>query len=508
MGRFAIFRGLLFFAILAVLALPAYTIFFFSPSVYKFMSIWKEEQAVRIAEHMESKIIPNQNRLEREMLTEDVLNKITGTSRDFHLVKVRIFFPSGELLYSSAPSDREHLVSREIIDVLREGRAVSKTIPKGTAAKEGELMPSDVVETYAPIIRENQLIGGFEIYYDITADKARVKKMLWGFNLTLFPIVFGLLGALWMSYLKVKNNIMKRQEAEEELLKKSAELQDKNEDLAELFIICKERQRRLQEEQQARLAAQQQVQEELIKRDKLRQELLRHTVQAQEEERARIARELHDETAQTLTAASLNFATLKNFLEGRMPEVADLVTKLQNLCRQMNRDLYRLVHDLRPAQLDDLGLVPALQYLVDEGQANTKIKVVLQLGGEQKRLEPFVETVIFRIVQEALTNVARHAETDQASVELNYEADRAILRIRDQGKGFDPDRDHASLSGWGLIGMAERAESINGRFLVDSSPGKGTMVEVIIPYECGLTRATQLENQNRPGGQQKAISEE
>ena len=483
MERLAIFRALLFFSILAILALPAYTLFFLSPSVYKFMGIWKEEQAAIIAGHMESKIIPNQNRLEKEMLTEDVLHKIDGTSKDFRLIRVRIYFPSGELLYSTDSSDSKHIVPREIIAVLREGRAVTTTIPKGKAVKEGDLIPSDIVETYVPITRDHQLIGAFEIYYDITADKARVKKMLWSFNLALFPIVFGLLGAVWLSYLKAKSIILKRQAAEEELMAKSIELQEKNEDLSELFIICKERQRRLQEEQQARLAAQQQVEAELIKRNKLRQELLRHTVQAQEEERARIARELHDETAQTLTAASLNFATLKNFLEGRMPEVSGLVTKLQDLCRQMNRDLYRLVHDLRPAQLDDLGLVPALQYLVDEGQANTRIKVALTLSGEQKRLEPFAETVIFRIVQEALTNVARHAETDHAGVNLTYEEDRVILRIRDEGKGFDPGRDHASLSGWGLVGMAERAESINGRFLVDSSPGKGTLVEVVIPLE-------------------------
>ena len=222
-----------------------------------------------------------------------------------------------------------------------------------------------------------------------------------------------------------------------------------------------------------------------MKREKLRMELLRHTVQAQEEERARIARELHDETAQTLTAASLNFATLKNQLEG-MPEVSDVVNRLQNLCKQMNHDLYRLVHDLRPAQLDDLGLVPALRYLVDEGQENTSMEVDLTLSGQQQRLEPFVETVIFRIVQEALTNVARHAGSNQATVELSFEPEEVVLRISDSGKGFDILKHESDQRGWGLVGMAERAESINGRLRIESSPGKGTLVEAVIPLNASM----------------------
>jgi signal transduction histidine kinase len=210
---------------------------------------------------------------------------------------------------------------------------------------------------------------------------------------------------------------------------------------------------------------------------------LRHTVEAQEEERARIARELHDETAQTLTAASLNFCTLGKMLEGNN-EVADVVDRLQGLCRQMNQDLYRLVHDLRPAQLDDLGLVPALRHLTGEGQRGTGVRVAFNTVGSVKRLDPFVETIIFRIVQEALTNVIRHAETDHALVELDFSSEQIVtLRVSDKGKGFEDDTIQLTRPGWGLIGVAERVESIDGILTIDSAPGKGTSIEVVI--ECG-----------------------
>ena len=217
------------------------------------------------------------------------------------------------------------------------------------------------------------------------------------------------------------------------------------------------------------------------KREQQRMEFLRHTVQAQEEERSRIARELHDETAQTLTAASLNFASLKNQLEDN-PEVSEVVGRLQHLCKQMNQDLYRLVHDLRPAQLDDLGLVPALRYLVDEGQEGTGLDVSLEVNGKQQRMDPFVETVIYRVVQEALTNITRHAGVDHASVQLVFESEMVVvLRVIDSGKGFDPEVPENGRKGWGLAGMAERVESINGTLRIDAAPGKGTKIEVVIP---------------------------
>ena len=293
-------------------------------------------------------------------------------------------------------------------------------IKKGEKSSEGRKMPGDVVETYVPILREGKTIGVFEIYYDVTRKKEELNSLLRNLYLTLFPIAVVLFCAVILSCRRANKNIAGRVAAEKELMQQREELKEKNDELIEVVAVCRERQKRLEEAQQAHQEAQDQIKREMYKREKMRIDLLRHMVRAQEEERARIARELHDETAQTLTAASLNFATLKNLLAAS-PEMAELVGNLQFLCKQMHNDLYRMVHDLRPAQLDDLGLVPALRYLADEGQKATGLKVRLTISGSQKKIEPFIETIIYRFVQEGLTNVTRYAGTDQAFVSLIYE---------------------------------------------------------------------------------------
>ncbi len=241
-----------------------------------------------------------------------------------------------------------------------------------------------------------------------------------------------------------------------------------------------ERQQQLFDAQQAKLEALQRVQEELVRREHMRQHLLQRIVVAQEEERARIARELHDETAQLLTAFSLNLAGLEKRVDAQ-PQVRDLISRLQNLSRRMSVVLRRLVHDLRPAQLDDLGLWAALEYLAESAREQLGLEVTLHLDGPRRRLDPLVETVVFRIAQEALTNVARHAANPHAHLSLQVDADVVHLRIHDSGRGFDVDEALRSTTGVGLAGMRERAEAIGAQFSIHSDPGKGTAVEVLVP---------------------------
>jgi signal transduction histidine kinase len=244
-----------------------------------------------------------------------------------------------------------------------------------------------------------------------------------------------------------------------------------------------ERQRQFVAAQEARLQALEQIRNELVEREAMRRELLRHTVAAQEEERARIARELHDETAQFLTAFSLDLASMQKSVR-RNPEVLTILERLQSMSRQISQSIYRMVHDLRPAQLDDLGLVAALGYLVDEAQHN-QLQVTLTIKGNRQRLDPLVETVLFRIAQEALTNIERHAGVSQATLALSFDAQEVRLAVRDEGIGFNPAKDLLPPHGWGLAGMRERAESVGGHFRIDSAPGHGTLVEVVVPASPG-----------------------
>jgi len=236
-----------------------------------------------------------------------------------------------------------------------------------------------------------------------------------------------------------------------------------------------------QERRTQLLAVQQSRLESLEKQEEIRRELLRHTVQAQEDERARIARELHDETSQVLSAFTLELATLHELSRGK-PRMNDTVDRLQDLSRRMSHGLYTLVHDLRPAQLDDLGLVPALHSLLDSDYSAKGLQVIFEITGQQTRLDALIETVLFRVAQEALTNVYRHAETTEATLRLDYAPDTVTLGVLDAGKGFDPAEPLRPPRGWGLEGMRERVESVGGQLSLYSAPGRGTTVEVVIPF--------------------------
>jgi signal transduction histidine kinase len=215
---------------------------------------------------------------------------------------------------------------------------------------------------------------------------------------------------------------------------------------------------------------------------RLRERLERHSrlvVDAQERERRRIARELHDEIGQILTG-------LKLTLEGHDGLSSDAVANRLARARQLSVELLRRVHDLsldlRPAILDDLGLQPALRWLTERYRDQTGIHVALVCSGLGGRLPSEVETAAYRIVQEALTNVARHAGVDHAAVRCALEGGRLRVAVVDHGRGFDVDSVPVGQSS-GLVGMEERARSTAGRIWVESTAGVGTTVVAELPAD-------------------------
>jgi len=236
-------------------------------------------------------------------------------------------------------------------------------------------------------------------------------------------------------------------------------------------------------EAQARIAALEKKQQEMVAKETLQKELLRHTVQTQEEERARISRELHDETAQILSAFSLELAALHNRLDEPAERLAPNLERLQTLSKEMYQGIYRLVHDLRPAQLDDLGLVAAIQNLIGDECCKMSLDVSLHVSGAAQRITPEIETVLYRVAQAALTNVARHARTQQAEIRICFDEDKVVMQVKDQGIGFNPDDDFIAPRGWGLEGMKERTAAVGGQLTIDSQLKKGTIVTATIPCE-------------------------
>ncbi len=220
--------------------------------------------------------------------------------------------------------------------------------------------------------------------------------------------------------------------------------------------------------------------EALQQRETLRRNLLRQCVRAQEDERARIARELHDETSQTLSAFALELGTVRTLLKNNK-SLTLKVEHLQDLSREISQGLYRLMGDLRPAQLDDLGLVPAIKFLLEQETSASGVRTSIKLVGEPRRIDPLVETVLFRVAQEAINNIVRHAGTSEAQLRLTFEAKQVYLTIADAGIGFDAGTSFTAPRGWGLAGMRERVESVGGTFNLESSPGLGTLVSAVIP---------------------------
>ncbi len=207
--------------------------------------------------------------------------------------------------------------------------------------------------------------------------------------------------------------------------------------------------------------------------------LSQRILQAQEEERARIARELHDEAAQWLTSLLIRQRLLIRSLP---PEMRPEIEEIQRMTAAALEHLRRIAMELRPAILDDLGLVEALRWLAEEFQKQTGLPVTLEIHGRIERLPREVELVLYRVSQEALTNIARHAKATQVEIHLNCGGDQLEMVIADNGIGFDPEIVRKSRSrSMGLIGMAERLSLIDGTLDIESAPGKGTRIRARVP---------------------------
>jgi signal transduction histidine kinase len=207
-------------------------------------------------------------------------------------------------------------------------------------------------------------------------------------------------------------------------------------------------------------------------------EHLRSSIQAAELERRRWARELHDETLQGLGALNV---LLSVGLEG---DVEASVRQALGFIEEQIALLRDLISDLRPAVLDDLGVEPALEALAERSAATTDLSVELDVdleparGNSRTRLTPEIENAIYRLVQETLTNVAKHAQTDRAFVSVRETNGNVVIEVRDRGIGFDLD---AGTGGFGFIGMRERAELVDGKLAVASRPDEGTTITITLP---------------------------
>lgn len=221
---------------------------------------------------------------------------------------------------------------------------------------------------------------------------------------------------------------------------------------------------------------------ELIEDANRRQALGLKIIEAQEEERRRLSREIHDGPAQMLANMLLRSEIIEKKLGSDDTEAVIMeFRQLRELVRESLREVRGIIYDLRPMALDDLGLIPTLMKYLNTAKDNFGIPIMFKTLGTERRLSSKLEIAIFRLVQESVQNACKHSEASKIEVKVEFQEETVVLSIKDDGKGFDVDKEREDS--FGLIGMNERVELLEGRFIINSSSERGTLVLIQIPVK-------------------------
>ena len=224
--------------------------------------------------------------------------------------------------------------------------------------------------------------------------------------------------------------------------------------------------------------------ERLDKRTRQLHALTERDINAQEEERRRIARTLHDDTSQSISMLIIQLERLENALPMNTEELHDRLVDIRHLAMTLLEDLRKNIWDLRPTILDDLGLVPAIRWFARFKLMEAGVNVEFDMLNESTRLRPHLETLLFRVTQEAVNNILRHADAENVTIRLYQENERICLEVEDDGRGFNVGitaGQAVSRKQLGLLGIEERASLVGGEVQIASSPGRGTRVQVYVP---------------------------
>lgn len=315
-------------------------------------------------------------------------------------------------------------------------------------------------------------INGFEVCRQLKSDE----------NTASVPIIF--LSALQDVEAKIKglqlgaaDFITKPYEPDEVLLrvKNNLELSKLRQELEEM---CSQKTQKLMAEMVERRRAQ----EELIESKRQLRELTGHLQDVREEERRRIAREIHDELGQILTVGRIDLSRLTSRLDEPKEKLHRYIEDLITILEQASDTARSISENLRPGMLDLLGLGPALEHHVKRFQESTDIQCILKMGNEGEfNIDDRVATVAFRIVQESLTNVARYAQATKVNISVIDLGEELIIIVQDNGIGMSEDSSNKKAN-FGILGMQERTKMLGGTLLIESKQNKGVRIEVSLPH--------------------------
>ncbi|MDM5209311.1 sensor histidine kinase [Cytobacillus kochii] len=221
---------------------------------------------------------------------------------------------------------------------------------------------------------------------------------------------------------------------------------------------------------------------EMLEDAKMKQEFGLQIIEAQEEERKRLSREIHDGPAQMMANVMMRSDLIERVYKERgTDEAMEEIRNLKKMVRSALYEVRRIIYDLRPMALDDLGLVPTLKkYLQTIEEYHNSTKITFMNVGKEVRLPSQYEVALFRLIQEAVQNAMKHADAEEIIVKTEINNERIAVVIRDNGKGFDINKKKAQS--FGIIGMRERVELLEGQLSIDSNIGKGTIIIIQVPY--------------------------
>lgn len=212
---------------------------------------------------------------------------------------------------------------------------------------------------------------------------------------------------------------------------------------------------------------------------------------AQEEERKRVAREIHDGPAQAMANVVLRAELCEKLLKSNRTEVADELVQLKCIVKDSLQEVRRIIFNLRPMTLDDLGLVPTLKRYLEELHNRENTHVWLEVHGEEKRIQTTYEVALFRLIQEGINNALKHANASEIAIRIDFFPSEIAVRIVDNGKGFDLEKIMSEVAGkesFGLLSMKERLELLNGKLVIETALNQGTKIMASVPMDQAIDR--------------------
>lgn len=444
-----------------------------------------EESALALAWAFQNSLEYSMLKADREHIQEVVARMASG-----HLINELVILSNTQKVYVSGRISEIGAVrnDKEIARALASGETVTRTKEMYGRDELSVILPvTNKPECYSCHGSEAMILGAIEIGLDKGSLDAQIREQ---------TMLMALIGVITLVAIGAAMSFMFRSAIVNPLSKLAAsarriargdfsaraEVERKDEvgmvasTFNEMAKRVEQHARTLEEKVQQRT---QQVQQMATARG----QLLERLISAQEEERRRIARELHDEAGQALTRIMMDLARALEALPSEATEAREKLSQSRSLAAQTLAELRKLIYDLRPEVLDQLGLVPALRSYAKSRLGAENIEVRLIFSGLTDRVSPQLELTLFRIIQEAITNIIRHSGASRVNIQVTLRESVITAAVEDNGRGFDVEAALQAPDSWGLRGIRERVAVVGGKLNIESEIGKGTRVQFQIPLE-------------------------